>query len=365
MADPIRREVGKDGKILLTNAPAPSAKRSNPSLDELDALLAATSGDAANARRKQWTPIEGEGPAPSLQPAYEALKSSAGLQQLLDLEKRSNPYNGEPYASDIPTAEEASLEQMSTPGGIALRALDMASIPGSLFPSPLQPAAAAWQAGRGVQQAVQDPSLMNTAMAGVMALPLAGAARRFMPKAAKPTGAGAKGPFSPLNARPQAKPVAPPQASAGGNMRRVGLLPFDEAAAPNQSLAAVDDVIEQGAGLPRGLKESIKEEAERLERGIVGNLQGGLRTERRGQSPNRDELGGLLPDLGKRTGRDRRGRMPQRPSPILSGAQSAFPPKLGGRAGDVHEAQSTGGMFGFDDLGEISEAELRRLQGRF
>jgi len=358
MAGQVTREVGKDGRVLLTDNPRQRpAKPSNPSLDELDALLAATNYDT---RRKQAdaqrTHIAGEGPIPSLQPAFDTLKRTGSLQQLIDSADRQNT----PYASDQPTQEEADLTAMSTPMGVMTHALDMAAIPGSILPSPLQPVAAGYQALRGVQQAVQDPSLVNVGVAGLMAAPAAASvARRLMPAAAARTGAGAKGPFSPWpGARP--KPAAAAPATAGGNFKRMGLLPFDESAAP---MAAVDSAIETSGGLPSSVKQTVKQEAERLERGIVDKMRGGSRMEPRGSSPNREELG-PLPNLGERRGKIPSAR-PKPSTPIPSGAQSVYPPRVGGRSGDVHDFQTTGGMFGFDELPEISDAELRRLMRRF
>ncbi len=334
MADQIYRNVGADGRVTLTNqAPRGQKPPQSQSLDELDALLAATSGDAAMERKRNWTPIEGEGPFVSTQGAHDALKSSASLQQLLDLIDREQT----PYASDFQTAEEADLIDQSTPGGVMRRAADVAAIPGSLLPSPLQPVAAGWQAMRGVQQAVQDPSLMNIGMAGLMAAPVAGSVRRFMPKAAKPTGMGAKGEFSPWEggfARKPTPTAAP--AGEGGNMRRMGMLPFDEGAAAPQAPASF---------------AAVEQSAPSLENLVEQELQ---------------RLGPTLKNIP--TSKARRAAKAPRPTPqtpIQRGEASAFPPKLGGRSGDVHGAQNTGGMFGFDDLPEISEAELLRLQGRF
>jgi hypothetical protein len=52
-------------------------------------------------------------------------------------------------------------------------------------------------------------------------------------------------------------------------------------------------------------------------------------------------------------------------TPAGIGEHSVYPPKVGGRTGNMHGAQTTGGMYGFDNLPKISEAELSRLQASF
>ncbi len=355
MADRIYRNVGADGRVTLTDqAPRGTKPPQSQSLNELDALLAATSGDAAMERRQNWTPIEGEGPFVSTQPAQDALTSSASLQQLLDLIDREQ----NPYPSDIPTAEEGELLDQSTPGGVLRRAADVAAVPGSLLPSPLQPVAAGWQALRGVQQAVNDPSLMNIGMAGLMAAPLAGTARRLLPgPAARGAITGPPGPrpqkYGDTFARGQWHRTTPPQvapeAAQGGNMRRMGLLPFDEGAGGGPTMR---QTFERGGYFPQDTPASMaavqQAAPESLESLVNQALRQGEQTLKK------------VP-AGKRMKAPR----PAPQTPIQRGEATVFPPKLGGRVGDVHEAQTTGGMFGFDDLPELSEAELLRLQRSF
>jgi hypothetical protein len=68
---------------------------------------------------------------------------------------------------------------------VVRHALDMAAIPGAILPSPVEPAAMAYLAARGLGEAAENPSTGNLAMAGLGLLPYAKPVSRLVKAASE------------------------------------------------------------------------------------------------------------------------------------------------------------------------------------
>lgn len=155
MADQIRREVGKDGRVLLTNAPLPPQRGAsgNPSLD---ALIEATRFD-----RSKYAPVEDGGVDAALTDAKQYLADPTTFGYQLDVNRKASQ----------PTAEEGRLRDSARIAPVMAEAARGALIPASFLGGPVGMAAGGAMTLDALDDLINDPSIQNAIPAALGALP--------------------------------------------------------------------------------------------------------------------------------------------------------------------------------------------------
>lgn len=239
----------------------------------------------------------------------------------------------------------ASARQASRPSAVIKNALDIASIPAALLPSPLAPAAGAYLSLRGIEEAIESPSLLGIGMGALGAVPLVKPLRRAaktfknlvdVERVRRATrgveGAGDLGAtFS--RERPY---------RAGGGVSGPG--DATATSAPETlplSVAALEDA---ATNYRSGATPAHLAALDRAHNAFLAGSRGLSESETRGVQQ--------LDELLSRTGT-------QRPNPYGHGTVARPPGEF------IHPADVSGGQFGFEDLPEISESELSKLQALF
>jgi len=277
--------------------------------------------------------------------------------------------------------------------------LDVGMGIGSMIPSPIQPAAGAYMGLRGAEEFADQPSLQSLLFAGLGALPFVGKAKGLLneAKAAKAattaaeyerTGYGATGYAS--NARkvkpseggyvnnPTPKPTPPSSGGPTGTAFSPGKMPNPPSWSYSQS-----DMLN-----PKSLDtmDRMGAEAQMLSKPAPGGGQWRAATGRNGKpvwtnAPEEAAVPPSIEALGRPEGRGLTRAAQEKilatetpgwsdvpldfPEEVIAAAPKAPKALVGGRKGQTHGRQTTGGEFGFPDLPKISEAELTRLQKLF
>jgi hypothetical protein len=268
-------------------------------------------------------------------------------------------------------AEQAQrrAEDGSRIGPVMKQTADAMAMPLALLPNPLQPVAGGYLGIQSLIDAAEDPSVGNVGMAALGALPVAGAVSRMIPKAAR----GMTQAQWARNLRPSAKaakidqwtPQRPPKAwgSFTGSSKpmppKQNLSNYEEQLRPrdidnSQALGGVW----RSEGIPRESVGMLVDDIPQMS--VIDDIpvtqtpigRGPLHANAENRSVV-DALIGGMPDI-----------------PVSKKVAAAAKRGTGGsnipKPNDyVHPADKSGAMFGFDDLPEITEAELVGFQQRF
>jgi hypothetical protein len=299
-------------------------------------------------------------------------------------------------------------------------ALDVGALISAFVPNPTSPAAGIYLGARGVEDAAERPSVGSAVMAGLGLIPfmkpLANAAKEFragraIDEVRRTAGAGDMGaafsrevPYrapSGTSGEPISKVPGPtrgghvvghdldfnptPDQFAGGQTPAMAQgpetmlqraraqverflsgagdapqggstrpTPGRPAPAAGDDIAQMFSTAEANPASMRGLEKAFEIPVEDVMQSPAKQRFGFMRSH--DVPPSDTRMDELIKKLGGRGATT---------EPVATGEYTAMPAKTGGRVGDMHEAQTTGGQFGFDELPEISESELSRLQALF
>lgn len=162
MADPIRRVVGSDGRVTLTNAPAPRSKQSG--LDpSIAALIEATRG-------VDHPHIPDGGVDQMLSDAHSYLADPTTFGYQLDVNRKASQ----------PTAEEGRLREDARVAPVLAQAGRAALIPASFLGGPVGMAAGGAMTLDAIDELINNPSVTNAIPVALGALPFVKPIRNAM-----------------------------------------------------------------------------------------------------------------------------------------------------------------------------------------